>query len=355
MRFPADGSKGENMKVMHIHFGREGGAERFFVNLVNALHERGVEQRALIRPGRSWRNQIEASVRVYEGTFRRISLSRFLLHWRMQRILRDFRPDVIMAWQLRASRFMPAYKGAYRISRLGDYPEHLGYYGNVETLVCITPDMATKVRALGWKRDVEVIANFTRAVPVAPVARSDMQTPKEAFVVVGMGRFVKRKGFDGLLRAVKMIDGAYLWLIGDGPERDQLERLTDELDLRDRVRFAGWQTNAYGYLAAGDVFVINSSHEPLGNVCFEGWGAGKPTVAARAEGPSWVMTNEADALLVDCGDDEGLANAIRRVRDDPGLRQRLSDGGRETLCGRFSEEAITTAYLELFAKGVARQ
>lgn len=343
------------MKVMHIHFGKEGGAERFFVNLVDALHERGVEQRVLIRPGRSWRDKIEGRAKIYEGTFRRISVSRFMLQWKMHRILRDFRPDVIMAWQLRASRFMPAYKDAYRISRLGDYPEHLGYYANVETLVCITPDMADKVRELGWKRGVEVIANFTRATPVAPVQRSEMQTPTDAFVVVGMGRFVKRKGFDGLLRAIKKLDGAHLWLIGDGPEREQLERLADELHLRDRVRFTGWQTNAYGYLAAGDIFVINSSHEPLGNVCFEGWGAGKPTIASRAEGPSWVMTNESDALMVDCGDDEGLASAIRRLRDDPQLREKLSAGGRETLRTRFSEEAITNAYLELFAKGSARR
>ncbi|MDK1372981.1 MULTISPECIES: glycosyltransferase [unclassified Sinorhizobium] len=343
------------MKVMHIHFGKEGGAERFFVNLVNALHDRGVEQRVLIRPGRSWREDIEGSATVYEGVFRRISLSRFLLQWRMRRILRDFRPDVIMAWQLRASRFMPAYKDAMRISRLGDYPEHLGYYTNVETLVCITPDMAAKVRELGWKRGIEVIANFTRAIPVAPIARKEMQTPADAFVVVGMGRFVKRKGFDGLIRAVKKVDGAHLWLVGDGPERERLEALTDELGLRDRVRFAGWQTNAYGYLAAGDVFVINSSHEPLGNVCFEGWGAGKATISSRAEGPSWVMTDEVDALMVDRGDDEGLANAIRRLRDGPELRERLSAGGRETLRTRFSEQAITDAYLELFSRGAARR
>ncbi|MEY9163460.1 glycosyltransferase involved in cell wall biosynthesis [Sinorhizobium fredii] len=343
------------MKVMHIHFGKEGGAERFFVNLVNALHDRGVEQRVLIRPGRSWRSEIERSAQVYEGVFRRLSLSRFFLQWRMSRILREFRPDVIMAWQLRASRFMPSYKNALRISRLGDYPEHLGYYTNVETLVCITPDIAAKVREFGWRRDIEVIANFTRATPVAPVARSEMQTPAEAFVVVGMGRFVKRKGFDGLLRAIQKVEGVYLWLLGDGPERDELEALTDKLGIRERVRFPGWQTNAYGYLAAGDAFAINSSHEPLGNVCFEGWGAGKPTIAARAEGPSWVMTHERDALMVDCADDEGLANAIRRLRDDPVLRERLSAGGRETLQTRFSEKAITDAYLELFAKGAAQR
>lgn len=349
------GAGGFGVKVMHIHFGQEGGAERFFVNLVNALHKRGVEQRVLIRPGRSWRKDIEASATIYEGVFRRISLSRFLLKWRMNRILREFEPDVIMAWQLRASRFMPAHANAFRISRLGDYPQHLGYYTNVETLVCITPDMAAKVRALGWKRDVEVIANFTRAAPVPPVDRAEMQTPADAFVVVGMGRFVKRKGFHGLIRAVRKVEGAYLWLVGDGPERAQLEQLTDELGIRDRVRFAGWRTDAYGFLAAGDVFAINSSHEPLGNVCFEGWGAGKPTIAARAEGPSWVMTHETDALMVDCGDDEGLASAIRRLRDDPMLRGRLSAGGRETLSTRFSEQAITDAYLDLFARGTAKR
>ncbi|APG84590.1 glycosyltransferase [Sinorhizobium americanum] len=343
------------MKVMHIHFGKEGGAERFFVNLVNALHDRGVEQRVLIRPGRSWRGELEGSAKIYEGVFRRISVSRFFLQWRMSRILSEFRPDVIMAWQLRASRFMPSYKKAFRIARLGDYPEHLGYYTNVETLVCITPDIAAKVREFGWRRDIEVIANFTRAMPVAPISRSELRTPADALVVVGMGRFVKRKGFDGLLRAVQKVEGVYLWLLGDGPERDELQRLTDTLGIGERVRFPGWQTNAYGYLAAGDVFAINSSHEPLGNVCFEGWGAGKPTIAARAEGPSWVMTHERDALMVDCGDDEGLANAIRRLRDDPELRERLSEGGRETLQTRFSEKAITDAYLELFARGAAQR
>lgn len=339
------------MKVMHIHFGKEGGAERFFVNLVNALHDRGVEQRMLIRPDRSWRKEIEGCGTIYEGVFRRISLSRFLLSFRMQRVLKEFRPDVIMSWQLRASRFMPDYREARRISRLGDYPEHLGYYTNSQTLVCITPDIAAKVRALGWTRGVEVIPNFTRAVAAAPIARSELQPPEGGFVVLGMGRFVKRKGFDTLLRAIARIDGASLWLLGDGPERDNLQALARELGIEQRVRFPGWKTNAYAYLAAADAFAITSLHEPLGNVCFEGWGAGVPTVSTRAEGPAWVMTDGTDALMVDCGDDAGLAAALKRIRDDGALRQQLVQGGRHTLEHRFSEEVISRAYLRLFETG----
>lgn len=66
------------MKVMHIHFGTEGGAERFFVNLVNALHERGVEQRALIRPAaagaRTWRTVLR-SMKGFFGAFRFLASS----------------------------------------------------------------------------------------------------------------------------------------------------------------------------------------------------------------------------------------------------------------------------------------
>jgi glycosyltransferase involved in cell wall biosynthesis len=341
------------VKVLHIHFGKEGGAERFFVNLVNALHDRGVEQRMLIRPDRSWRKEIEGCGQIYEGVFRRISLSRFVLSLRMRRILREFQPDVIMSWQLRASRFMPNYPGARRISRLGDYPEHLGYYTNTDTLVCITPDIAAKVREFGWTRGVEVIPNFTRSASAEPIARARLKTPDDAFVVLGMGRFVKRKGFDTLIHAVAKLDGAYLWLLGDGPERANLESLVQELGLEDRVRFPGWQTNAYAYLAAADAFSITSLHEPLGNVCFEGWGAGVPTVSSRAEGPSWVMTHGKDALMVGCGDYEGLAAALWSLRTNPALRASLVEGGRQTLVDRFSEEAISRQYLRLFETGSA--
>ena len=47
------------MRVMHFHFGKDGGAERFFVHLLNGLAERGVEQRIVIRPGRNWKQKID--------------------------------------------------------------------------------------------------------------------------------------------------------------------------------------------------------------------------------------------------------------------------------------------------------
>jgi len=73
-------------RVLHLHFGKDGGAERFFVNLVNALGERGVEQRFIIRPRRSWRREIEALGPIIENHYRYISFSSLLLQWRVRRM-----------------------------------------------------------------------------------------------------------------------------------------------------------------------------------------------------------------------------------------------------------------------------
>ncbi len=118
-----------------------------------ALHERGVEQRALIRPGRSWRKDLENSATIYEGFFGAFAFP-----------LPPEMADEPGPSRVRAGRHNglavagePLHAGPCQgISHLpaGDYPEHLGYYTNARQLVCITPDMAAKVRELGWKRDM---------------------------------------------------------------------------------------------------------------------------------------------------------------------------------------------------------
>lgn len=337
------------MKVMHYHFGKDGGAERFFVHLVNALAERGVDQTAIIRPGRIWRRDIEKATRIVESHFRNLSLDRILLPMRAASLARKERPDALFAWMPRASRLMPNYKGCIKISRLGDYPLRLDYFRNTDCLVCNTPGIAEHVRKLGWKRDVEVISNFTGTERVAPIARTALDTPEGVPVVMSMGRFVPRKGFATLIEAIKKLPDAYLWLLGDGEERENLERLATDLGVANRLRFAGWQKDTRPFLAAADIFVMASSHEPLGNVILEAWAQGTPVVSSRSEGPQWFMRDNENGLMVDIGDADGFARAIERIANDRTLGAALAERGHETLVGQFSKEAITDAYLRLFA------
>jgi glycosyltransferase involved in cell wall biosynthesis len=338
------------MKVSHFHFGKDGGAERFFVHLVNALSRRGIEQTAVIRPNRVWRRDINSAVRVTESNFRNLSFDRLLLPRKVLRMARSSKPDALMAWAPRASELMPDYKGCIKLSRLGDYPTRLHYFKNTDVIVCNTPGIGEHVRKLGWTRGVEVISNFTNTERVAPIDRKSIDTPEDAPVVMSMGRFVPRKGFALLTAAVAKLPGVYLWLAGDGEEMENVRKLAADLGVADRVRFLGWQKDTRPYVAAADVFVMPSSHEPLGNVILEAWAQQKPVVSSRSEGPTWFMRDGENGLLVDIGDTDGFSRAIERLINDRHLADHVALGGYETLMGQFSEEAVANAYLQLFKR-----
>lgn len=336
------------MKVLHIHFGKEGGAERFFVNLVQALDERDVEQRFVIRPRRSWKGAIAPLGPIIENHYRNISLSKYLTRWRVHRMIHRWQPDVIMAWMNRASQLIPAKAPALKFTRLGDYPNSLKHYQNNDCMVANVPGIAEKCRALGWQKPVHVISNFPREVAPVPVSRAALDTPEDAFLVVGSGRFVGRKGFDVLMRAVTQIPDAWLWLVGEGKERGNLKDLARDLGISDRVRFIGWVDEPIHYVAAGDAYVMASRHEPLANVILESWQAGTPVVTTRAEGPSWFVEDGRDALMVDIDDVAAMAAALTRLRNDRALAASLVAAGREKLKARFSKRVVVDRYLDLF-------
>lgn len=91
------------MRLLHIHLGYDGGAERFFVHLANALARRGVRQAALIRPGRSWRADLPRDMRVEESDYRRWWLTRFTAQAKVRRLVREFQPQGMLAWMPRAA------------------------------------------------------------------------------------------------------------------------------------------------------------------------------------------------------------------------------------------------------------
>lgn len=336
------------LRVLHVHFGREGGAERFFVNLAQAFARRGVEQRFVIRPGRSWEHEVAALGPVMRSNFARISPASLLLHLRVEHLVRRWRPHAVMAWMPRAGRLIHRWPGVVTLARMGDFPRHLRHFRNCDLLVGNLPGITERCRELGWTRPALTISNFPRAVVPQPVPRSALGTPEGAFLVAAGGRFEPRKGFDTALRAIARLPGAWLWLIGDGRERPALERLAAELGVQDRVRFAGWVAEPIHHLAAADAFLMPSRHEPLGNALLEAWQAGVPSVSTRSEGPLWYMRDGIDGILAPIDDVEAIAAGLARLRDEPALGPAFARNARERLAALFSEEGVVEAYLRVF-------
>lgn len=337
------------MKVIHVHFGKEGGAERFFVKLAQALDRRGVEQRFVIRPNRSWDHHVAALGPVMRNNFRVLSLSTPLVHRRMDGWVRDWKPDAVMAWMPRAARLLHDWPGVVKLARMGDFPGNLKHFGKCDVLVGNVPGIADRCRDLGWTKPALTITNFTPAVTPQPVRRADYATPEDAFLVVAGGRFQPRKALDMAVRAIARMPGAWLWLVGDGALRGDLEKLAAQLGVADRVRFIGWVDEPVHHIAAGDAFLMPSRHEPLGNLLLEAWAAGVPSVSTRSDGPNWYMRDGVDGLMADIDDDAGIAAALTRLRDDPQTARAYAASARQRLDDFMSEDSVCADYMRVFS------
>jgi glycosyltransferase involved in cell wall biosynthesis len=335
-------------KIFHIMLGTDGGTERFFLRLTKAFAERGIEQQFAIRPGRDWRGDLEPLGEIHEGHFLRRTPIGLWQAVRLRRHMVNWGADAIMAWRAPAARLIPKGGHAAKIVRLGDYPWHLRHFGEIGSIVGNSPAVLAHCRDLGWQGREALVSNFPAAVPATPVPRSTLSTPEDVPLVCAVGRFHRSKGFDTLIEALARTEDLWLWLVGDGELRPDLEALAERLGVSDRIRMPGWVPNSADYIASADIFCIPSRKEPLGNTLLEGWQTARPVVATRSEGPDWAATHGQDALMVEVDDVTGLAAALEELAGSPELADRLVRGGKEALAKRFSKRAVVDAYLALF-------
>jgi len=343
------------MKILQAMAGSEhGGAERFFVRLAIALNRVGVEQKIVIR-----RNPKRAS-ELREGSIEPIELPfGGKLDWQtkrgLNREIKSFKPDIVLTWMNRATGMCPDSKkgGFVHMARLGGYYD-LKYYQACDHLIGNTEDIVEYLVKENWPADkAHYLPNFVNGEQAEPIARQTYFTPKGAPLILAMGRLHENKGFDVLLDAMSRVPSAYLWLAGDGPLREDLEKQAEKIGVKPRVRFLGWQDDIGALLQTCDLFVCPSRHEPLGNVVIEAWAQGKPVIAADSYGPGTLIEHLESGVLVPVDDPALLAKAIRNVLEDPDLYDRIAHHGYETYLAHFTEDIVTRHYVDFFNKIIA--
>ena len=337
-------------RIFHIQPGTDGGTERFCISLSQAFSERGIEQAFAIRPNRDWAGEVEGLGRVIEGRFLRRTPGGLIDAWHLRQAIEEFNPDVIMAWRAPSGRLVPRGHRAAKVVRLGDYPFHVRHLRGLDAVVCNNPSIDRHIRALGFDGRTEIISNFSRSASSNAISRSEYDTPDDAFLVCGVGRFKRFKGFDLLIDAVAQVDGAHLWLVGDGPEAENLLRQAEDLGISGRVKFLGWQDDPTRFLASCDAYVLPSRDEALGNTLIEAWRMGVPSVASMTDGPNWYATDGVDALLVPIDDAKAITAALRRLIADAVLCGELVANAAVTLDKKFDRDAVIDQYLRLFSE-----
>ncbi len=156
----------------------------------------------------------------------------------------------------------------------------------------------------------------------------------EAFVTVA--RLVPQKGIDVLISAISLITGtAAEWpviLVGDGPERQALEKQAAAEGVAQRVYFKGFCRDPETYLAAASVFVLPSRFEGMPNALLEAMAAGLSVIVTDASpGPLEVVEDRRCGIVVPSEDPHALAEAMSELVEDGDLRNRLGIAARERL------------------------
>jgi len=188
------------------------------------------------------------------------------------------------------------------------------------------------------------------AQPSAEIEPDHLQPGTFVFV----GRLTPQKALGVAIEAIARVPAARLALVGDGPEREELERVAASSSAADRIDFLGPRPHAEALrIAAGaEGALLSSSWENLPHFAVEALSLGVPVVSTAVGGVPEVVRDGENGLLVPPGRPEKLAEAIARLLDEPGLRDRLAAGAKPSVAGFSSDETYTK--LEAILAGALR-
>jgi glycosyltransferase involved in cell wall biosynthesis len=232
---------------------------------------------------------------------------------------------------------------------------------NYMRVVAVSADVQQRLRKAGVAREkISPIRNgidlqpFENATPaIRPAADS-----KENSLRIGLiGRLSPEKGIDIFLRAAALVlpefPNARFLLVGEGPDRDKLELLIDELKMRDSISFLGRRDDMPSIYASLDVMVSASRFEGLPMAILEGMATGLPLVATAVGEVSTVVLEGRTGLLVKPEDPNALAEKILELLRDPAKRRRFGTAARKLIQQEYSSQRMTSDYLRIYSEAIA--
>jgi glycosyltransferase involved in cell wall biosynthesis len=231
-----------------------------------------------------------------------------------------------------------------------------------DRLLCLSESIQREAIACGFRTGQAVIApngvDTERFAPASPAARAEARAAAglgNEFCLLFVGRLVQRKGVDVLLRALaasQRARTARLLVVGDGPERGNLEQIAKETGVAAQVQFLGEHADVAPFQTCADAFVFPSRLEGLPNALLEAMASGLPSIATRIGGCLDVMT-EQSGLLVPSDDVSALAAAIDTVVADAGRRAELAAAGRQRVLDRFAFSITAAQLQQIYRQAVA--
>ncbi len=345
-----------------------GGAQRTLINLsasfCQAGHDVTLAAAQQDGPARAWIDPQVRTVAVGRGQLRHALFP-------LARLIRNDRPDVILSSVLDANIVAVAARalaGSPRpklVIRETNSHRARGDIGRIrQKLTGFAYPKADAVVALSEGVRKELIEDYGLSAAsvvtihnpiaidtLAAEAESAVSPPatKRGLWIMGVGRLIRQKGFDRLIRAVAQLKrpDVTLVLVGEGPDREALEAQARHLGIP--LLMPGFVQQPVHWLAHADLFALSSRWEGFGHVIVEAMAAGAPVIAFDCpHGPRDIITHRVNGLLIPDGDEDAWTVAMAELLDDRDLAGRLRAAAAND-AARFSSSRIADRYLKLFS------
>ena len=355
-----------------------GGAERQVVDLAVALRRNGYGVTVACSVAGDLSGALEEARVPVRPLLERLAKRRLSLAyaWRLRRLLRRERFDLVHA------HIYASVVAAAIATLRTDVPlvitEHTEaswqdwrarwvsrwVYRRVERIIAVS----TPIRRRLIERDgvhPDLITVVPNAVVPASEPPADAPHPaelRERPLVGVVARLQPEKGVANFLKAATRVapqfPEAHFVVAGDGPLRQVLAALAEDLGLRERVHFLGFRSDASALMKSLDVLVVPSVTEGSPLVTLEAMAAGVPVVASAVGGIPDQIRHDKEGLLIPPGDSDALGGALVALLRDPERARRLGEAGRRRATSRFGHATmvhqIENVYRDVLGQPAAR-
>jgi N-acetyl-alpha-D-glucosaminyl L-malate synthase BshA len=222
-------------------------------------------------------------------------------------------------------------------------------------ITAVSKYLADKTKSLfDLDKEIDTIHNFidpgeyTRK-PLCPCRCKLAPNGEKTLIHISNFRPVKR-----VLDTIRILEKVNeqvptnLILIGDGPERNDAERLCRELNLCSRVKFLGKMTAFSDLLSAADLFLLPSQSESFGLAALEAMACGVPVIASNIGGIPELVTHGENGYMAEFGDVERMSRYALELLKNPKKWQAFSDKARSAAVEKFSADRIVDQYMALY-------
>ncbi len=288
---------------------------------------------------------------------------------RLTNKLRAIKPQIVQTWLFAANSYgrLAAAQSSVPViiasERCVD-PWKSGWQGWIDRWMlrytrCITTNssaVADFYAQRGVPRDLfQVIPNAVTpalgSLPRAELFRR-LNLPQRKYVVAAVGRLWPQKGYPDLLWAAELLRVALrdVWVIilGDGPQRDYLQRLRDDYGCQDAVRFVGHRPDARELLSSADLVWNGSLYEGQSNSIMEAMAAGVPVLATDIPGNRDLVVHQQTGYLYPVGNVNQLIRWSSELLQNPQLRSSMGRQSVQRVEQHFSLGRMVSAYSELY-------